>query len=93
MRLFGQLRSARDGTGIVSQKCAYEIFLLLDAALQIGNGFSRSEYQLLRLPDVEHGCSPTVCQQSRELQRVLARSQRATGDFELQVEFTKLEVG
>jgi len=61
MRLVGQLRSTRDGAGIVSQECADEVFLLLNAALQIGNGFRGSEYQLLCLPDVEHGCSATFC--------------------------------
>ncbi len=61
MGLLRQLRSARDGTGIVAQKCADEVFLLLNAALQIGDGFGGSEYQLLRLADVEHGCSPAVC--------------------------------
>src|SRR6202030_1903641 len=55
MRLFRQLRSARDGTWIVTQKCADEVFLLLNTSLQIGNGFGGSEYHLLRLPDVKHG--------------------------------------
>src|SRR5882762_6800460 len=92
MRLLGQLRSPRDGTGIVSQKGADEVFLLLNAAFQIGNSFGCCEYQLLRLPDVEHGGTATFCQHLRQLQRVLTRSQRAPGDFELQVEFTKLEI-
>ena len=61
MRLLRQLCSARDGTGIVSQKRAYEVFLLLNPPFQIGNGLGGSEYELFRLPDVEHGCSPTVC--------------------------------
>src|SRR6266849_6691563 len=79
MRLLRQLCSARDGTGIVSQERAYEVFLLLNAAFQIGNGFGGSEYQLLRLPDVDHGCSATFYQHFPQLQRVLTRSQRAPG--------------
>src|SRR5260370_23188351 len=93
MRLLGQLYSPRDGARVVAEKRAEKVFLLLDSALEIGNGFCRSVHQLLRLPDVEHGGSSTVCQRLRELQRVLARSQRSPRDFELQVERTTLEVG
>src|SRR5258708_31147126 len=92
MRLLRQLRSTRDGTGIIAQKCADEVFLLLNSSFQIGNGFGCGEHQLLRLPDIEHGGSPTACQRLCELQRIAARSQRAPRDLELQVEFTKLEV-
>src|SRR5258708_27097390 len=92
MRLLRQLRSTRDGTGIIAQKCADEVFLLLNSSFQIGNGFRRGEHQLLRLPDIEHGGSPTACQRLCELQRVAARSQSSSRDFEFQVELTKLEI-
>src|SRR5882724_1735378 len=92
MRLLCQLRSTCDGTGIVSEKSTYEIFLLLNSSLQIGNGFGCGEHQLLRLPDVKHGRSPAACQRLRELQRVPARSQSSSRDFEFQVELTKLEI-
>src|SRR6266478_6262735 len=93
MRLLRQLRSTCDRTGIVSEKSAYEVFLLLNSSFQIGNGFGCGEHQLLRLPDIEHGGSPTACQRLCEPQRVPARSQSSSRDFEFQVELTKLEVG
>src|SRR4029077_11435902 len=76
-----------------SEKSAYEIFLLLNLSLQIGNGFGCGEHQLLRLPDVKHRRSPAACQRLRELQRTPARSQSSPRDLEFQVELTKLEIG
>src|SRR6267143_719221 len=93
MRLLRQLRSTCDRPGIVSEKSAYEIFLLLNSSFQIGDGFGCGEHQLLRLPDVEHGRSPAACQRLREPQRVAARSQSSSRDFEFQVKLTKLEIG
>src|SRR6266478_5652885 len=92
MRLLRQLRSTCDRTGIVSEKSAYEVFLLLNSSFQIGNGFGCGEHQLLSLPDVKHGRSPTACQRLCEPQRVAARSQSSSRDFEFQVELTKLEI-
>src|SRR6266481_4519124 len=92
MRLLRQLRSTCDGTGIVSEKSAYEVFLLLNSSFQIGNGFGCGEHQLLRLPDIEHGGSPAACQRLCELQRIAARGQSSSRDFEFQVKLTKLEI-
>ena len=53
MRLLGQVEATSNGAGIVSQQSADEIFLLLDAALEVGNFFAGGVHELFGLADVE----------------------------------------
>src|SRR5260370_33055586 len=67
MRLLGQLRAPRDGARVFSKKRAQEVFLLLAASLQVGNGFSRGGHQLLLLTGVEVGWTRTTVRLCCEL--------------------------
>ncbi len=92
MWLLGQLHSAGNRTGIVSQQRADEVLLLLDTALQVGDGFGCHGDQLFRLANVELGAGSAICQRSGKLQRLLPRGQRPFCDLKLKVVGAQLEI-
>ena len=53
MGLFGQVEATANGAGIISKKSADEIFLLLDAAFEVGNFFAGGVNELFGLAHVK----------------------------------------
>ena len=92
MWLLGEFHSTCNRIGIIAQKRADEVLLLLDASFQVGYVLSCKGDQLFRLSHVEHGADPAVCQRTSKLQRLLARTQGSARDLKLKVVRTKLEI-
>ena len=81
------------GDGKLPEQQADQVLLLRDPALELDNGRARAEHELLRFADVEERGDAAALAHLRQLQRILARGQRALRDLELQIERAQLEVG
>ena len=69
------------------------ILRLLDALLDVRDDLLGRVNQLLALPDLQHRCQSIPFSISDQVQRILARGQRALGDRQLRVQFEQVEVG
>ena len=93
MRLFGQFQSSRNIAGVVAEKYADGVFLLSDLALEVRDFGCGGVYELLGLAHIQHRVDAVLLQSLGQLERVAARTQRALGNLQFEIELAKLKVG
>src|SRR4029453_3551090 len=84
MRLVGERTAPRDRTRALAEEQAEEVFLLFDLPLQIDDGRTRAEHQLLGLPHVHQRGGAAALANPRDTQRFFARCERSRRDAELE---------